>query len=182
MVYGTPGQVVVTVSASGPVTGSVELREGDLVVASGTLAEDGTATLEIPGTALAPGVHHPIVRYLGDADNEPSQQTVTVEVSKAGTDVRATASPDTLKFKKGTTDIHAAVDAGGADPGGTLVVLDGDRELGRAPVAAGRATIPVGPFDELGTRTLTVRYLGDEVTAASRTTVTIEVVRRSPKD
>jgi hypothetical protein len=40
----------------------------------------------------------------------------------------------------------------------------------------------VGPFDELGTRTLTVRYLGDEVTAASRTTVTIEVVRRSPKD
>ena len=65
MVYGTAGEVEVTVTSTVPVTGDVELRDGDEVVSSGTVDEEGKATLEVPGTTLSVGEHErpcPVLR------------------------------------------------------------------------------------------------------------------------
>ncbi len=58
MVYGTPGQVEVAVTSAGPVTGDGRAaRRRRRSIDTATLAEDGTATLEVPGTALPPAIH-----------------------------------------------------------------------------------------------------------------------------
>jgi 5'-nucleotidase len=181
MDYGTPGQVQVTVTSSWPATGTVELLDGDVVVSSGTLAGDGTATLAVPGTAFPVGTHELTVRYLGDAAHEPSQTGATLEVSPARSTTSATAAHDQVKVKKGTTDIDVRVQAEGVQPTGRVVVLDDAKELDRAALNAGRATVSVGPFGQVGTKTLTIRYLGDERVAQSTTTVRIEVVKGNPK-
>ncbi len=107
---------------------------------------------------------------------------MTVEVSPAVSTTSATASQDRVKVKKGTTDIEAVVEAGGVPPTGEVVVLNGTTELGRATLSDGRATVTVGPFGQVGTKTLTVRYLGDDRVDGSRTTLRIEVVKRNPRD
>ncbi len=115
--------------------------------------------------------------------NEPSQTGVTVEVSPAVSTTTATASRDRVKVKKGTTDIDAVVQAGrsAADRGGRGA-QHGTTELGRATLSAGRATVTVGPFGQVGTKTLTVRYLGDARVERSTTTVRVEVVKGNPRD
>ena len=131
----------------------------DVVVPSGTPA--GEAVLTVTG------------------QDTGTTTTVPVQVAASGSTVDATATPDTVKVKKGTTDIDVAVTSD-AVPTGEVVVLDGDTELGREPLVAGAATVTVGPFDSVGTKALTVRYLGDSATEASETTVDVTVVKRTP--
>jgi 5'-nucleotidase len=183
MVYGTPGQVDVTVSSTVPVTGDVELRDGNDVVATGTLDEHGTATLAVPGTAFPAGSHELTVHYLGDDANEPSQDGVTLSVSKAASTTFATASPAQVKVKKGTVAVEAEVSATGFQPTGEVQVFDegGNPLGGPVPLTDGRATLTVGPFTTVGIQNLTVRYLGDERGVEESTdTVSVEVVKRNP--
>ena len=64
MVYGTACEVEAAVTSTVPVAGEVELLDGDAVIDTATLAEDGTATLDVPGTALRrhPPADRPIPR------------------------------------------------------------------------------------------------------------------------
>ena len=107
---------------------------------------------------------------------------MTVEVTKAVSTTSATASHDQVKVKKGTTTIEALVDSGDVPATGEVVVIDGATQLARATLVNGRASMTVGPFDEVGTKTLTVRYLGDDGVEWSETTLVIEVVKRKSKD
>ena len=89
-----PGQVTVTVDSTRPNTaGSVQLLEGSTLVATGSVAADGTGTLTIPGTALAVGSHSLTVKYLGDSGTKPSQGSVTVVVSKADSTTQVAVVP-----------------------------------------------------------------------------------------
>jgi 5'-nucleotidase len=120
-----------------------------------TGATTGTTT-EVPITVVAP---------------DPVASTTT-----------ATANPDTVKVKKGSSEIEAVVQAVGAQPSGEVVVLDGATELGRATLRDGGATVTVGPFAQVGTKTLTVRYLGNDQVAGSETVVRVEVVKGRPRN
>ena len=85
-------------------------------------------------------------------------------------------------MRKGTTQIVARVAANGVDPTGEISVIDGVTEIGRASVVDGRASVTLAPFTQVGTRSLTVRYLGDEHVEWSETEVLVRVVKRSPRD
>ena len=113
MVYGTPGQVDVKVSSAKATSGSVQVLEGDVVIASGTVAADGSATLPVQGTALPVGSHTLTVEYLGDAANKPSQGTVQVVVAKAGSTSQAVVTPAQVVVKQGLVTVQASVTAVG---------------------------------------------------------------------
>ncbi len=177
--YGNDGTVEVTVTPA-TATGDVTVLDGERVLGTATLAA-GAASVTIPGTALMPGDHTLAVRYGGDDRNAPSTTTVDVKVSKVTSTTVASSRPGTVKVKQETSDVSVSVTAGDRAASGEVVVFDGARELGRARLVDGSAVIRVGPFEDVGKKTLTVRYLGNDLTKASETTTTVEVVRRRPK-
>jgi hypothetical protein len=82
MTFGQEGSVDVTVTSENPVSGTVELFHGDRRLGTAQVAEDGSATVVIPGKALKPGRYELTVRYSGDELNKPAG-TVAVQVGKA---------------------------------------------------------------------------------------------------
>ncbi|WP_433366634.1 carbohydrate-binding protein [Actinoplanes sp. CA-142083] len=77
--WGTAATVKVKVSAPPPVTGTVELREGDVVRGSAGVT-GGNATFKLP-PGLAGGTHQLTVTYSGSDTVEPAQAAVTVTVT-----------------------------------------------------------------------------------------------------
>ena len=75
--------IPVDVDSANPTTGTVEIRDGDTVLGSTTLATDGTGTVTIEAGTLEVGTHTLTVRYSGDANNNPSTSSVEVSVVKA---------------------------------------------------------------------------------------------------
>jgi predicted extracellular nuclease len=91
--------------------------------------------------------------------------------------VRAWAAPTVVKVGKRTT-VLARVSADGVRPTGRVgAYVDGELVAG-GRLHGGRAILEVGPFTTAGTTTITVRYLGDEATLPSETTVIVRVVKR----
>jgi Big-like domain-containing protein/carbohydrate binding protein with CBM5/12 domain len=78
--WGTAAKVAVDVTADGlPVTGTLELREGDTARGSATLS-DGSATFKLP-VGLAAGSHRLTASYSGSDTLEPAQGSVTTKVN-----------------------------------------------------------------------------------------------------
>jgi chitodextrinase len=78
--WGTAADVKLTVNADGvPVTGTVELREGDKVRGSATLT-GATMTFPLP-VGLSAGTHTMTASYSGNDQLESAQTTVTVTVN-----------------------------------------------------------------------------------------------------
>lgn len=179
MAYGTDGSVSVSVTPAGA-TGAVTVLDGDQVIGSADLTA-GAAVVTVPGTALEPGTYDLTVRYAGDSDHEKSTGTVTLKVLKAASETSVTASPAKVKFKKGTSTLTVSVAATGTTPTGNVAAFLGDRLLDTASLSDGTATLEVGPFSTIGTKTVTVRYLGSSRVARSSTSTEIEVVRATPR-
>ena len=145
--------------------------------------EAGTALVDVTiPSDLSTGDYDLLVR--GATTGTEALVPISVENTEpepgAESTTTATATPAQVKVSKHTSDIDVTVSSEGATPAtGEVVVLDGEREF-RGTLTAGHATVTVGPFDTVGPRTLVVRYLGDEVTAPSETTVDVEVLQRNP--
>ncbi len=179
MSYGTDGTVDVSVTPA-DATGTVSVLEGGTELGSATLS-DGAAKVTVPGTALEPGTYQLQVRYSGDSSHQPSSVTLSLTVGKASSVTSATASPTTVKVKKGTSTVTISVGASGVAPTGTVVAYLGDTLLGTTTLSDGRATLEVGPFSSVGSKSIVVRYLGDDHVAGSSATTTVEVVKGTPK-
>ena len=158
------------------------------VTATAVTADGASEFGSIPVNSGTADVAFDVPADLGEGDSvvleaQPSGTTVTIPVTAAPaaeSTTTATATPVQVKVSKHTSDIEVTVSSVGATPPtGEVVVLDGAREF-RGTLTAGHATVTVGPFDTVGARTLEVRYLGDEVTAPSETTVDVEVLQRNP--
>ncbi len=171
--YGQQGQVGVTVRSENPVSGTVEVLDGDRVVGTATVPENGTATVAIPATALAPGSHELSVRYSGDEANLPAEGTVDVQVAKAVTSVAGDAAQVTFRH-----DSPIDLTVGSAVPvSGTVELLHGDRLLGTGIVAEnGTVTVTI-PAKALkpGRYELSVRYGGDELNTPAEGTIDVQV-------
>lgn len=151
-------------------TGSVEVREGDTLLGTGTLA-DGTVTVTIKAGTLAPGSHDLTVRYLGDDATAPSSTTVTTKVGTQASVVTVTPPANNPVVRGSRTPLKVEVTAGGEPVADGIVAafVDGT-EVDRATLRSGKATLLVGPFATAGREQVQVRYLGtDEVAASSRT-------------
>jgi predicted extracellular nuclease/2',3'-cyclic-nucleotide 2'-phosphodiesterase (5'-nucleotidase family) len=173
MTYGTAGNVSATVTPPGA-TGTVTVRNGATVVGSAALSGGG-AQVAIPGTALEPGSHSLTVTYGGDATHASSSTTVTVVVSKAASTTAATASPSTVTVGVDESTVTVVVGSGAGQPTGTVEARVGGTLVDSGSLAGGMATLTVGPFPTVGTKTVTVRYLGDAHIAASQDDATVVV-------
>jgi predicted extracellular nuclease len=114
------------------------------------------------------------------SDHDPLLVGLDTSAEPVATTTSADVSPDpVLTAKKdrepGQVDVqvtsaHDTVDAG------TVEVYDGDTLVGTATVSAtGAATITLPAYKHKGEHTLTVRYLGTDLYAASQVTVGFEV-------
>jgi uncharacterized protein (DUF2141 family) len=180
--YGRAARVGVTVTpASGTEqpTGTVTTRVGTRTVTATLVG--GRATLVFPARSLAPGRRSLSVTYAGQADRfGPSSTTLRIQVAKASSRVRVTASRATKRgvVRGGRAVYTVQVTAPGLRPTGRVTVrLAGRSETVR--LRRGRATvrIAVGRATRPGTKPVSVSYRGDDLVAAARTT-TQTTVRR----
>ena len=171
--YGTDGTVEVTVGSATTPSGDVELRAGDEVLDTATLA-GGSATLTAPGTALAPGEHALAVVYLGDATHAASSDTVTVTVDKATPSMTVERTPKRVFAKETKVVLDVALRAPGQ-------VVTGDVRVfghGKGEVKAltdGTVRFNLGTFGREGQKTITVVYRGSDLAARVTEEVTFRV-------
>lgn len=187
VVAGT-GVATVNVTVSGgssAATGTVVAREGSTVVGGATLA-GGSGAITLAPFATA-GTKTLTIDYLGDATHEASSTTASLTVTaapappaKADSKVTASASPASIEVGSDTSTLAVKVTGGSAAPTGSVVVSQGSTVLGAGVLEAGAANVKVGPFDTVGDKALTVKYLGDGATNASESTATVAVTKVEP--
>jgi 5'-nucleotidase len=171
----------VAVSLNGNEVGSFPLDNAAPAALPG-FDDQGRAAVSFTLPAGTPAGEQ-VLTLTGETTGTTTEVPVTVEAAPAATSTTsATATPDTVKVKKGTSTLDITVESvGTATPTGTVEAWRNGVLLGSAELdAAGHAPIEVGPFTNVGTKTIEVRYLGDEATTSSETTVDIEVVKRNP--
>ncbi len=176
MVYGTAGTIVANVTPS-YATGDVQVLDGATVLGTGTLS-GGSATINIPGTALEPGSHSLTVKYLGEGTAtgvKPSQKSITVDVAKASANVNVSANPTIVTAGSGTSSVTVSVAASGFTPTGTVALTANGLPAGTLTLVNGVATGQVGPFAASGLVTLQANYAGDAHTSAKSGTAAISV-------
>jgi predicted extracellular nuclease len=116
------------------------------------------------------------------SDHNPELVGLSAPFTQQDSTVSATATPSTVQKKKGTSRIDVTVSgARGLTPTGTVEFWIGGHQVGSATLANGTASTVVWPFSNTGTQSVEVRYLGDELTRASSTTVDVIVTSGNPK-
>lgn len=173
LLAGSSALLVVDVIAPGPVTGTVRVQldspqEHGAVLAEGELDAGGRAMLTV---VLPLGEHVLRVAYSGDVRCAPSSCVRVLRVAAHPTLVRLAGSRDPVPSGE-TVVLTARVSSSEESraPSGTVLFLDGSRELGSARLGAdGAAVLPVA---ELGTgvHRIVAAYSGDASHAASRST------------
>ena len=141
--------------------------------------ESGKASVDvvIPANAAA-GATELVVT----GNNTGTVVRVPIKVVVHASTVKATVDPGTVKFRQDKTGVTVAVTSAGKTPTGAVEVWDGAEKVGSGSLHAdGQAYLSVGPFDKVGIHTLTVKYLGDTVTAAGEAKVEVDVVRAKVK-
>ena len=177
--YGDAGQVDVTVTPS-DAAGTVELVDGDTVIGDAVLV-NGVATIDIDALSLAPRTYRLAVRYVGDATHDGAVGYVTVVVNKATPTVTAVVNPTSVKVKKGTSTVDVTVGADGFTPGGSVAAYVDGVYTSSAPLTDGKATLTVGPFDTVGTKSIVVKYFGDDHTLTGSDATSVTVQKAAPK-
>ena len=173
--------VDVDVTATGfTPTGTVQAWVDGVMDGSATLSA-GTATIAGVGPFDTLGDTEIEVRYLGDTNADAATDDVTVSVVPASATVAATATPGSVAVLRDTTSVDVDVSAAGTTPTGTVQAWVDGAMAGSATLAAGAATIEVGPFDTAGSVDIEVRYLGDANAGPATDTVTVQVVKLTPK-
>ncbi|WP_193311515.1 PQQ-dependent sugar dehydrogenase [Georgenia satyanarayanai] len=101
-----------------------------------------------------------------NAPNEPTVDSVT------------RASLSSLRAVYGAPgEVTVTVSGEGGTPSGEVVVTSGDREVGRATLSEGAATVELDPTLAVGTHTLQVAYQADETFKTSQTTARLIVTK-----
>jgi 5'-nucleotidase len=115
------------------------------------------------------------------SDHNPELVGLAAPFSQQSSTVTATATPDRIKKKQETSRIDVTVTgAQGVTPTGKVKILVDGVKVGRATVTDGTASYVVGPFPTAGVRTITVKYVGDDVTRSSKASTTVTVTNGNP--
>lgn len=178
--YGTKGLVVATLESDNPSTGQVELLHGDDVVGTGMLT-GGTANIRFDSTKLEIGANELTVRYAGDEQNNASETTVQVEVTKAAAELSTTLSTTKPVVKADSIVVTTTVTAPGFTPTGYVVLYVDGAIRTLADLEDGTAEMGVTPLDTVGDHTIQVVYYGDDHTKVAMSNDTVTVVKARPK-
>lgn len=161
-------QAVVEARVSPAATGTVQVRDGAEVVATGE-ATGGVARLVIPARAYTPGVTLLDLVYLGDATTEASTGTLRLTVTKARATI-AKVKLSTTKPKAKRTRLVATVkvtSATGVPVTGRVTVRVGAKTY-RAVVKNGTAKVRIARQPKRGVTKLVIRYQGSKTVAATK--------------
>lgn len=144
-------------AAGGVPTGTVTFKDGDSILGSAALSQ-GSARLTT--STLTVGRHTITAAYSGDASFAGSvAAALPHDVGKASTTIALTASGPASQAGDAVT-FTAAVTAAGGVPTGTVVFSDGEKILGSAALAEGRAQLTLSTLPA-GQHTLSATYGGD---------------------
>ncbi|WP_315098493.1 S8 family serine peptidase [uncultured Cellulomonas sp.] len=172
--YGSTTRAAVVVRGeTAPPTGTVEIKDRGVTVATGTLTVTGlrgVADVVLPGT-LAAGNHHLTAVYSGNADVSGSQAQRWFTVTPVASTVSLSSS--TWTVAKGTQQqvtVKVTGPKGAPTPTGSVVVMVGLSRVATVPLTAGTATVTLPAAQRSGVVMAT--YKGDAgylPTAASHT-------------
>lgn len=176
---GTNIKIPVTVDAPLDPTGNVRLMEGNKILKRVPVV-NGRATIQVGGRELAIGAHNLEVRYVGDTEIAASNAIARVPVYK-GKPRQLNVSVRPGRLVKGRTFpvvvVSVKAPIGFAKAFGDVKINAG----GRSVVAAlknSKVTVRLRPFGRIGTKGITVKYLGTKVVSRTKKTVKVNVVRR----
>lgn len=183
VVYGQD-PVVLQVTVSGPsgakASGTVSLLEGATVLATGSLDENGGASLTVTA-GLSAGIHNLSASYAGSATLSPSNShALAFTVDHATTETSLTASPANPTIGQ-TVTLTAKVSGAGNKQTGNVKFLDGAKLIGNGQLNAGTAVATVNTLG-VGSHSLTAVYDGDANYASSTsaaTALTVQAVSSS---
>lgn len=159
---GSPANTAVTAYLT---QGAETVVVGDFPVTDGSTTVEFTAPADLEG-AWQVGV-------IAD----PSDTQVGAPIVKASSRVIAKASPKKVVAKKTRATVRVTVTAGGENASGKVTVRVAGKSYD-ATLKNGKAAVKLVKFPKPGTRTATVRYLGDDFTMKSSDKVTIKVVKK----
>lgn len=180
---GTPVTLTsVVTSSNGPVpTGTVNFMDGAATVGTGTLAA-GTTTLTV--STLAPGVHHIVAQYVGDANDGGSSSSPLVEtINQIPTVTMVSSSANPIHAGASVTlTANVSLGAGAIANGpitGTVTFTNGATVLGTAAVnGSGIAVISTTALDA-GSQPIVASYSGNTNYGQSASSALTEVVQQT---
>jgi glucose/arabinose dehydrogenase/PKD repeat protein len=164
VVYGAPGEAVVTVTGEGGTpSGEVVLTKGETEVGRGTLA-DGTATIAID-PALGVGTHTLTATYAGDAVFLGSSGTVRLTVAKATAELTGSVAPNPVKpAVAAKATLHVATSSGVVATGEVVVTVKKNNVTVATRTgtldAAGDVVVTLPKLPEVGTYKVEAAYQG----------------------
>jgi 5'-nucleotidase len=162
----------VTDTSSKPVTGTVEIREGNVLLASGPVT-GGVANVKLPAFTTT-GQHTLTVRYL-DGTAVRAEQTVAVTVLRAASDIRVLKAK-AVQGKKGVLKVAVRDSDLGAAEGKVRVKVAGKWRSAR--LDDGRVKVKLPAFAKPGTKRIVVAYAGSSSVERDRKVVKLRVKRR----
>lgn len=146
-------------------TGTVELREGDVVIGTADV-QYGEYAIALGATALKPGAHALTLVYGGDGRTAAAERTMSVSVAKAASKLSVARSRGTLKGKQRLT-LTITASARGVVPTGTVKIKIGSKVVKTVKLTNGRARYKLPKLGSKGTRKVSVVYSGSAEVAAS---------------
>ncbi|HEX4794926.1 MAG TPA: Ig-like domain repeat protein [Humisphaera sp.] len=153
--------VSVNAPGAGTVTGTVQFKDGSMVIGTGTLNASGVASFTT--SALSIGSHNITAVYSGDSNNAASTSAPVVQaVNSDATTTTISSSVNPSFFGQSVTfTATVAVNAPGAgNATGTVTFKDGATTLGTAALSGGVATFSTAALS-VGGHSITAVYNGD---------------------
>ena len=162
---------------NGLLTGTVTFREGSTVLGSGTLAADGTYSLDIGSLPVA--THSIVAAYNGATNySASSSAALNQQVTLATTLVQLTSSVNPVVAGNNIT-VTAVVAGNGAIPTGKVTFFDNGTNLGSTTLnSAGQATFTIGNLVS-GDHLVTASYGGDTADHGSVSAAITESVKQA---
>ena len=171
--YGTPVTFTATVaSTAGTPGGTVSVRDGTVVIGTGTLA-NGQAIVSV-GT-LPAGMHSISASYVATPNYIASTSAaVSQTVTTATTSTALTATPNPSSTGSPVT-FTATVSSPSATPAGTVTFTDGATVIGTATLSNGQGVLVTSSLTA-GTHSVTASYAATTNFTASTSTAVSESV------
>jgi len=158
-------------------TGNVTFQDGNTTIGPGTLS--GGVTSSPPSSPTAPGPHSITASYSGDANFAASTSVLTQVIMAQGSATSQTtlvASPAETFFRQQAS--FSVTVTSTSTPMGSVILLDGDRQLGLTLVLNAGTAATQSPL-EIGTHSIRAVYQG--TTDFSGSSSSPQTVNASPK-
>ncbi|HYC58619.1 MAG TPA: Ig-like domain repeat protein [Thermoanaerobaculia bacterium] len=159
-------------------TGNVSIRKGDTILATASVASFGNTPMLISG--LTPGEHTLTVSYAGDSQYEPLETTITIDVTSETTTTTLEATPAEGVYGIAPEIVANVTSSTGGTPTGPLRMFIEGQPYNVFTYNAPTATYSPAP-SHIGTFTFVAEFLGDATHPPSRTTLTYEIGKATPK-